>query len=260
MQIRKEEVHQKMSLYGIKDSANLTLFDLATNKPELHSDYANVSTNEWTSERVYANAKGTRAIAWDHDKQSTLAVEMEVFELKWLAMLAGSEFVSGESDVAKREVLKATGNKLTLSGVPIAKSVHVVALAEDGVEHVGEVLEESDVAGVGKFVLTGSEVELPTGAVDGTEYAVYYVVLDSSTRKLVISADKFPKAYKVVTDALIRNKDTGTDEFIQITYVNARPQGNFTVTMSTSEPTNLSVTFDLFPNRDKEIATYVIID
>ena len=253
-----------MALYGIKDCANLSLFDLATGKPVLFSDYANVSTNEWTSERVYANSKGTRAIAWDYDKQGTLQVEMEVFDLKWLAITAGSDIVEGEADVAKREKLNVASNKLTVSGSPVEGSIQVVKLKADEIEHDGEALtevpfSEGGAVTAGQFMANGNEITLDASTEDGEAYAVYYVVKDSGARTITISADKFPKAFRVVADALIREKESGKDEFIQIEYPNARPQGNFTVTMSATEATALSVTFDLFPNKDKAIAEYKII-
>lgn len=250
-----------MALYGIKDCANLTLFDLATGKPVLYSDYANVSTNEWSAERVYANSKGVRAIAWDYDRQGTLQVEMEVFDLKWLSVLAGSDMVEGESQIAKREIVRVGASKTaTLSGSPVKGSVQVVPVGIDEVEHIGDPLEEvTGTVGSGQFSVTGNTITFASDAVEGTQYAVYYLVNDSQTKTITISADKFPKAFRVVADALIREKETGKDEFVQIEFPNARPQSNFTITMSATEPTNLQVTFDLFPNKDKAIATYKII-
>lgn len=256
-------MYATMALYGIKDCANLTLMDLATGKPVLFADYANVSTNEWTSERVYANSKGTRSIAWDYDRQGTLAVEMEVFDLKWLAVVAGSEFKTGEANVAKREIVKVGADKMaTLGGSPVANSIQVVPVGADEVEHISEPLEEvtgATAVATGQFKATGNELTFASDAVEGTAFAVYYLVLDSQVKSMTISADKFPKAFKVIADALIREKETGTDEFVQIEYFNARPQSNFTITMSATEPTNLQVTFDLFPNKDKNFAEYKII-
>jgi hypothetical protein len=251
-----------MALYGIKDCANLSLFDLGTGAPALHTDYANVSTNEWSSERVYANSKGTRAIAWDYDRQSTLAVEMEVFDLKWIALVAGSE--QGEANVAKREVVRVGASKTaTLKGAPLEGSVQVVRVGSDDIEHIGEPLDEvvgtETAVSANQFKVSGSEITFATDAVEGESYAVYYLVLDSQAKTITISADKFPKNFKIIADALIREKETGKDEFVQIEYVNAKPQSNFTITMSATEPTNLAVTFDLFPNKDKEIAIYKVL-
>lgn len=250
-----------MALYGIKDCANLTLRDKATGLPDLFSDYANVSTNEWTAERVYANSKGTRSIAWDYDRQGTLAVEMEVFDLKWLALVAGSELKEGEASIHKREVVRVGASKTaTLTGSPITGSVQVVKVSADEIEHVGAPLAEVETAPTaGQYTVAGNEITFATDAVEGEAYAVYFLVLDSKTKTITISADKFPKTFEIIADALIRERETGTDSFVQIHYPNARPQSNFTVTMSATEPTNLSVTFDLFPDKDKNLATYKII-
>ena len=97
-----------MSIYGIKDSANFTLkYKSGANKGKvfLYSDYATVATNEWTSEQVYAKSKSVNAIRWDFGRASTLKADMEIFDLKWIALLAGSDFVTGAKDILKREVL-----------------------------------------------------------------------------------------------------------------------------------------------------------
>ncbi|EPC8410978.1 hypothetical protein CN553_12455 [Bacillus cereus] len=250
-----------MAIYGIKDCANLSLFELATGKPAVFSDYANVATNEWQAERVFANAKGVRSIAWDADRQGTLKVEMEVFELQWLAMVAGSEIVKGEANIAKREVVRVTSNKkVTLAGTPVADSVTVIKVGGDLIEHIDEPLNKVSASpAVGQFTITGSDITFATDAVVGDTYAVYYLTKNAQTKTISISADKFPKAYRIVADALMREKETGTDEFVQIEYPNARPQSNFTITMSATEPTKLEVTFDLFPDKDKNMATYKII-
>lgn len=250
-----------MALYGIKDCANLTLFEKATGQVALFSDYANVSTNEWTAERVYANSKGTRSIAWDYDRQGTLAVEMEVFDLKWLALVAGSEIKEGEESIAKREIVRVGADKkATLTGSPVEGSIQVVKVGADEVEHIGSPLVEVESAPVAKqFMATGSEITFATDAVEGEAFAVYFLVLDSAVKTIEINAEKFPKTFEIVADALIRERESGKDEFVQIKYANARPQSNFTVTMSATEPTNLQVTFDLFPDKDKNLATYKII-
>jgi hypothetical protein len=250
-----------MALYGIKDCANLTLFDKATGQPSLFSDYANVSTNDWKSDRVYANSKGTRSIAWDHNRQGTLQVEMEIFDLKWLAVVAGSEITEGEQNVAKRQVVTVGADKkATLSGTPVAGSVQVIKVGEDEIEHIGEPLAEVTSAPAGaQFMVTASEITFASDAIEGDTYAVYFLELTSNVKSFEISAEKFPKSFEVVADALIREKETGVDEFVQIDFPIARPQSNFTVTMDSANPTKLSVTFDLFPDKNKNMATYKVI-
>lgn len=251
-----------MAIYGIKDCANLTLFELATDKPYLYADYANVSTNEWTAERVYAKSKGTNAISWDASKASTLTVETEVFDLKWLALLAGTEIQKGTKNMAKREVVFVGDDKTaTISGSAVVGSVQVIEVDErDLIEHIGEPLEEvSATVSPNQYKITGGTITFEATVTKGKAFAVYYLVEQTDVRTLTISSDKFPKSFRVIADALIREKETGNDEFVQIEYFNAKPQGNFTITMSASEPTTISATFELFPNKNKEMAEYRII-
>lgn len=257
-----------MALYGIKDCANLQLFDKATGKPVLFADYANVSTNEWDSDRVYATSKGTSAIAWDSNRRGTLQVEMEVFDLQWLAIVLGSDIKKRETQVSKREVIHVGADKkATLSGSPIKGSVAVVPVGADEIEHIGEPLTAVTVdgttvtsVGTGQFSVDGSELTFASDAIEGTPYAVYYIVQESDAKTFTISSDKFPKAFKIVADAMIREKETGTDQFVQIVYENARPQSKASITMSSTEATKLQITFDLFPNKNKAIAEYIFID
>lgn len=94
-------------------------------------------------------------------------------------------------------------------------------------------------------------VTLSQNAVPGDAYAIYYMEKTSNTRTLSIDANKFAGSYEIFADARIRRQDTGEDEFVQIHYFNARPQSNFTLTQSATEPTSLSIVFDLMPQGDK---------
>ena len=46
---------------------------------------------------------------------------------------------------------------------------------------------------------------------------------------------------------MMKERDTGRNELIQIHYLNAKPQSNLSLTMSANEPTNFNVVFDLIP-------------
>ena len=68
-----------INIFGIKDSANLTIKNKADGKIFLYADYATVTTNDWTSENVYAKSKNVEAIRWDYGKKSTLKLSFEIF-------------------------------------------------------------------------------------------------------------------------------------------------------------------------------------
>lgn len=83
----------------------------------------------------------------------------------------------------------------------------------------------------------------------GDAYAIYYMEEIQGARTLTIGANQFAGAYEIYADARIRPRDGGADELIYIHYFNARPQSNFTLTQSATDPTSLSIVFDLFPEQ-----------
>lgn len=233
-------------IYGLKDAANLTLKGKADKKIFLYSDYANASTNEWTSDQVVANAKGVRAIIWNTNKQSTFTTEMETFELKWLALLAGSDWVTGATEILKREVHTADEDgKVTLTGTPVADSVSVYELDTDLLTQVKEVatptVESKDVTAI---------------AMANKTVVVYYVESVAEGKTLTFAFDKYPANFEIFADVMITPKGGGADEFVQIHYPNAKPQANFTLNMDAAAPTNLSITFDLLPDEKGNMAYY----
>ena len=367
-----------MATYGMKDAANLTLVDRATKKPVMYIDYANATSSEWSSDRVYATKKGANAIAWDTNRTGKLTLETEIFDLKLLALSAGSDVKEEASAVFRREPLTLGSDRiLKLSAKPDEKSVSVFKLKADGIEHDGNGIPEeinggdssvpmmvANVAitandttanltwsassgadsyvvyrdgvqvatpttpsykdsnltpetdykytitainthgqspvsafvviktaaagatengatvkatdeaiaaaqaaanamgadGLSFKVLENGSIQLSDDAVIGAQYVVYYIATVSGVRTITIAADKFPSSYEIFADGYIREQQTGKDDFIQIHYLNARPQSNFTLTQSSKEPSSLSIVFDLFPDEKNTLATYKAID
>lgn len=109
------------------------------------------------------------------------------------------------------------------------------------------------------YEVTGTTVKFNENTKIGDKYAIYYEERAKDVRTISIDADKFPDSFEIYADALVREQETGKDEFVQIHYKNARPQSNFTLTQSATEPTSLSVTFDLFPGTDGNLAEYKLV-
>lgn len=96
------------------------------------------------------------------------------------------------------------------------------------------------------FTVADGKVVFSSTAKVGDRYAVYFLEEVDNVRTLTIGADTFPGNYEIFADAMIR-EENGVDEMVQIHYFNAKPQSNFTLTQSSTEPTSLSIVFDLFP-------------
>lgn len=246
-----------MSIYGIKDSANFTLkYKSGANKGKvlLYSDYATVATNDWTSEQVYAKSKSVNAIRWDFGRASTLKVDMEIFDLKWIAMLAGSEFVSGDKNILKREVLTlGTDTKATLAETPVTGSLTVYKLESDGITN-GDELTAGD---NGTYTINDKEITVTNGTA-GDKIVAYYLEKKTSVKTLTINADKYPENFEVYADTLIRDTN-GDDEFVQIHYLNVKPKSQFTLTLDASNITTISAEFDVLKDTaSSDMAEYTI--
>lgn len=365
--------------YGIKDVSDLLLVHLETGVPALYVDYANASSSEWTAESVFATKKGRRAIRWDDDRQGTLTLESELFDIGLLAMVMGSEVAEGEKEIFTRTAKAITADrtiKLETDGQVDEETISVLRVDKDSNEHIGlplintttvvnkipdqvihltisasdtvvkgvftsvakaesyvimrdgvEVAQvytnefeetgltaadtfeyqiyavnaygqgakspvvevqtaaagvttftpytptaqaitdaESNVGSVNQvgstevtFTYADGEVALSANAIPGDEYAVYFMDKVQKVKTLTINADKFPGSYEIFANSQIRD-EKNRDELCQIHYFNAKPQSNFTLTQSATEPTSLSIVFDLFGNKDNILAEMNIIE
>lgn len=257
-----------MNIYGIKDSANFFVkYKSGDNKGKtfIYSNYATVATNEWTSEQIYAKSKNVNAIRWDYNRQSTLKVDMEVFDLKWISMLFGTEFVSGDTDILKREIVTVASGKVVITGELATKPMlEVYKLDDDGISHIDELTvttEESVTAGQYKIDTSNKEITIDsTECPDGTKLVLFYLTNKKGAKTLTISTDKFPQNFEIYADTLIRDTN-GVDEFVNIHYLNVKPKSQFTLTMDAANITTLSAEFDVLKDSGSEdMATYTIYE
>lgn len=244
-----------VNTYALREVADLTFFDLTTNKPFLYIDYALTSTNEHSAETVYATGgKGNpRRIAFDGNRQSTLTISTQVIDFRLISLLAGAEVEKGVTNVFKREVLTAVDDagsvKITLSEIPVTGTVTVFPLSSDAVAG-----EEEEITVMDKDIII-------TNGTAGTQYVAYYQFeSNNNAEKISFKAKNFPKYCRIVGDTLIKNEATGENEPFQMVAHKAKPQANFTLTMaSEGDPTTLEMTFDLFASKenDDEFISYV---
>lgn len=255
-----------MNIYGIKDSANFFVkYKSGDNKGKtfIYSNYATVATNEWTSEQVYAKSKNVNAIRWDYNRQSTLKVDMEIFDLKWISMVFGSEFVSGDKDILKREIITVTGGKATITGELATKPMlEVYKLDDDGISHISEFTVTTNATpDFGEYKISNKDITVNSEDVpDGTKLVVFYLTSKTGAKTLTISIDKFPQNFEIYADTLIRDTN-GVDEFVNIHYLNVKPKSQFTLTMDATNITTLSAEFDVLKDSGSEdMATYTIYE
>lgn len=249
-----------MSLYGIKDASNLTVKSNATNKVVIFTDYCNSTNIEFSADTVYAMKKGVRAIGWDTQRTGTLTTEMQVFDLAWIALLMGSELTTGVTEISKREVRMVSSAAATLTETPKAGSLSIFKLDSDGITQLAEQTVGTPASQPNTYSITGKNLTFSSTTFATDAKVVCYYLLDSAAtaRTFTVSADKFPSGYNITGYTTIRS-DSGVDKQVEFRLPNVKPQSNISLTFSSDDVTNLSVVWDVFPDTDNEMFTFIEI-
>ena len=231
--------------YGIKEVLDVNIVDFKTKEPIAFIDYAEASSNEVTGERL--KLKGGRGMAdqmvFDHSKEATFQLTVPLVDLRLLALITGEELGEGVGQIYKREILTVKDNmgtlEVDLSETPVG-GVKVYKL--EGIRDTGE--EFSGTVSGKKFTIT-------TPSVDGEEVIAFYQYAAPTTSKRIsIKSNKFPKAVSIHGTGLARNQEDEHDYPCHVTVYKARPLQDISFTLSGTEATNLEITFDMQEHKD----------
>lgn len=173
--------------YAMKDCSNLIMVSKKTGKPALYIDYANSVNAEFSSEAVYANKKGNRAVRFDGSYTGTLTVETELFDMALLASTVGAKVKKGEKSVFERYAHQIDGTKKIVLPVkstefdPKSLSVFKLDGGIDGVQEAEPLMntttQKENIPTYVKSVTvttTDTEATITFSRVAGAEY---YVVM-----------------------------------------------------------------------------------
>jgi hypothetical protein len=236
--------------YAIKDSVDF-LIETLQGKPFLFTDYCNKAEFSFSADQVFATARGANKVSFDTNKSSTMTVEFEVFDLKWLAIALGAiEKNTGKNPIYKREKLTISSNAVTIAATPKEGSVSVFLVESDGKSHIEEITVDS---------VTGTTIDVTTAAkADDTEVVVYYLMDSTKEKKFTVNANSYADFYRLRGSSML-TKESGESEFIQFYAPKARPQGSFSFAFNASEVATLSVTFDLLPDDNGDMVEYIYV-
>ena len=252
-----------MSQYGIKEVLNLSLVDYATQMPVLYSDYATITTNALTMQRLdLRGGQGAfKIMSFDYQRDSTMTIELPLVDPKMIAILGGDPAVVGAQNVFKREVLTVNAGAVNLSAAPVNNTLTVFNLL--GLRDNGTQLTVGTPASTpNTYSIAGTTVTLnSTSNPNGSQVVCWYQYASpATTTKVSIKANKFPQAVTIFGDGLWRDTLDETDKIVKVKAYKARPKGNFTFTMDSTKATSLSMEFDLFGVTDPTTGNINYID
>lgn len=225
-----------------REVMNLVLLDYKTKVPYMKIDFANVSTTNFTANRVYAKGGwgAPNRVGFDGERTGTLQIDTQIMPAKLFALLSGKD-IAKTAKVMKREELAAGADGLELAEEPKTGTVQVFAASDDC---------GTPIDGV---TATGKKVTA-TGITENQNYIVYYY-LDKTTgvQSIKFDADTFPKAFEIRGEMPFKTEDE-EDVMCYLAYYKAQPQATFNLAFqNTGDPTTVSITFDCYANQDGDI-------
>lgn len=258
------------SQFAIKEVMNLNICEYAVDhhlaRPFAIIDYAQLTNLEHTSERVFIHGgRGNKKlIGFDHTKGVTLKITLPLVDFKLLSKISGDDIQKKISKMFKAETKMVDGdtigNYVVLEKEPLDNTLFVNILngyreLENNlmvIERGNKNPQENECS----IVFENGEIRLYLNnktCPKGSEVRVHYTHESvKETQKIVFSADKFPKFITLKGDALFRNQVTAEDEIYNFVGYKGQFQTNFTLNMSSSDPTVLELLVDLYAHKIKD--------
>ena len=216
--------------YGIKEVADVTLYDLSTNLPVLFLDTLKVSTIEQTAEQAEARGgKGNSPlIIWDYGKEITVTLEDALFTPKSMHVMFGD---------GKKTLAAATATVTRMVYTPDIVA-YTSALPTVNVPTL-------------KYYNSNDMTALTAAPTSGAVYVEETHSGVANTYTIEVSANSFPGTYKLVGDTYARNKETGVDEYFQFIIPQAKMGAENTLTLEAEgDPTVFNMSMRVLRPRD----------
>lgn len=216
--------------YGIKEVADVIVYDITTGKPVMYFDTLKISNIEQTAEETDARGgKGNpKLISWDYGKEITLTLQDALLSMKSLNLLLAPDDTSvyQETSVAKK-IKKA--EIVTLNSAKAFVPKYTPANLTSGVYVLeGATAATSTTNPSGGYIFSAGtsgdivRIVYEVNSLTGTN--------GTGTYEIVITPDRFPGTYMFIGDTVIRNK-AGTDEGFQFIIPKAKIGSEVAFTM-----------------------------
>ena len=210
--------------YGIKEVADVTIYDIATGSPVLFLDTLKVSTIEQTAEQ--AEARGGKGnpplIIWDYGKEITVTLEDALFSPASMAIMFGDE--NGVEPVSTITRMRKVALTTAITTLPVS----------------GKKYYKAGTSGAG--MVSATTADLTAGAIVYEEETISLGVGGNGS-KIEITAEKFPGTYKLVGETFARNRKTGKDDYFQFVIPQAKMGSENSITLEAEgDPSVFSMT------------------
>lgn len=168
------------------------------------------------------NGRGNKTWASiDYDKELNVELQSNVLDFNQIALSCGSAIVKGATTVySEAKVYTIAETKITLDKAPLTTSeVQIVKIDTD------EVLESSS------YSISGSDVTF-TNVTGDVKVLPYTYTSVEGAKEIVISADKFAQAGKLVLKSVMVDELQKVTDEVEIVIEKCKPASDFTISAS----------------------------
>ena len=228
-----------------REVADLVLLDYKTKKVFMPIDFANVTTTDFTANRVFAKGGqgAPNRVGFDGERAGTLKISTQIMPVKLFSLFSGAD-IAKTCKSLKKEAITADGEgNIELSETPKAGTVQLFAAGDEG---------GVDLMAGGRS-LSLSDKKISGGEANANYVAYYFIDKASGVEVVKFNAKTFPKAFEVRGYMPFKTED---DEIVkcELVYYKAQPQATFSLAFqNTGDPTSIDITLDCFANADGDI-------
>ena len=225
------------ALGAIKDAGDITFYDLSTNEPALHINYANTFQISLSSDFEVALAKGEERVVFPKPTTGEATIGVQLISPDLFSLIMGSKMLSGLTDYFKREIFEITENDqvVTLKGTPKNNDVAVYKVRKDLATH----LDKIDTATATKTSLA------TTGTVKNDIIAVYYVEEKEGRSFTVKATPEEARSYLLNCLVRIKSSEDGTDSFLELDLSKVTIQNSIDLEFSAETPSSFEIRLKL---------------
>lgn len=233
---------------------DLQINDLKTMVPFLKFDTANTTTAGFSSDSVYAMAKGSRKISFTNPLEGTLTVEAQILPFRFYSLFSDGKIDSSAMYADNQTVECATAGELALT-IPESGTIKAGTVFAFPADSFGD--ESAVIAGTyadNKFTATEA-----AKIVVGSKYTVGYIINRTDAKKISLNNKKLPRDY-FITMSTVDKDENGLLTPFKIVAYKATIQRNFELSFSSEgDPASVTATFDIMEDKDGNVLDFIEI-